>query len=169
MLNPTEYGDEVVLNLVANLLEVDICVIPAFRESSIHQSLGVTVIKCMKETVHKPIFLAAFSESDFLSPHYQSVFPRTENNDLIRRISLPLPAPSLPPPQVFEDRSFSSLPLSLGPLEDEVFVLTEENINDVPIVVTDDPSRAASLHPEHFQRTRSGERKRRTRTRLVRK
>ena len=68
MLNPTEYGDEVVLNLVANLLEVDICVCP---------SLGVTVIKCMKETVHKPIFLAAFSESDFLSPNYQSVFPRT--------------------------------------------------------------------------------------------
>ena len=71
MLNPTEYGNEVVLNLVANLLEVDICVIPAFRESSIHSSLGVTVIKFMKETVHKPIFLAAFSESDFVSPNYR--------------------------------------------------------------------------------------------------
>ena len=93
----SEYGDEVVLNLVANLLEVDICIIPAFRESSIHQSLGVTIIKCMKDTVHKPLFLAAFSESDFISPHYQSVFPRTESNDLIRRCSLPLPPPSLPP------------------------------------------------------------------------
>ena len=129
MLNPTEYGDEVVLNLAANLLEVDICVIPVFRESAIHQSLGVSVIKCLKETVHKPLFLAAFSESDFISPHYQSVFPRSENNDLIGRISLPLPSPSLPPPE------------SLAPLEDEVFVLTEENINDVPIVVTDDHSR----------------------------
>ena len=90
MLIPTEYRDEVVLNLVANLLEVDICIIPAFRESSIHQSLGVTIIKCMKDTVHKPLFLAAFSESDFISPHYQSVFPRTESNDLIRRCSLPV-------------------------------------------------------------------------------
>ena len=55
-----EYGDKVVLNLVTNLLEVDICFIPAFRESSIHQSLRVSVIKCMKKTVHMPLFLAAF-------------------------------------------------------------------------------------------------------------
>ena len=85
MLNPTEYGDEVVLNLVANLLEVDICVIPAFRESSIHPSLGVTVIKFMKETVHKPIFLAAFSESDFVSPNYREHFQRTRSGERKRR------------------------------------------------------------------------------------
>ena len=131
MLNPTEYGDEVVLNLAANLLEVDICVIPVFRESAIHQSLGVSVIKCLKETVHKPLFLAAFSESDFISPHYQSVFPRSENNDLIGRISLPLPSPSLPPPESLAPSSLPP-PESLAPLEDEVFVLTE---------VTDDHSR----------------------------
>ena len=67
MLIPTEYGDEVVLNLVANLLEVDIYIIPAFRESSIHQSLGVTIIKCMKDTVHKRLYFLLHSRSQILS------------------------------------------------------------------------------------------------------
>ena len=34
MLDPNEWGDEVVLNIASNLLEVDIKIIPAFQESS---------------------------------------------------------------------------------------------------------------------------------------
>ena len=62
-----EWGDEVFIHLAANVLSLDIIVIPAFRESSIQQGLGITVIKCFEKPHHKPVFLFCFSESDFKS------------------------------------------------------------------------------------------------------
>ena len=38
------YGDQVALTLASNVLGVDIVIIPAFRESSVHPGLGITVI-----------------------------------------------------------------------------------------------------------------------------
>ena len=78
-----EWGDEIFLHLAVNVLSLDVIVIPAFRESSIRQGLGITVIK----PHHKPVFLFCFSESDFYSPHYQSVRPNREENVLLTFLS----------------------------------------------------------------------------------
>ena len=45
MLQVGVFGDEAALNLASNVLSVDIAVITAFRESSIHQGFAITVIK----------------------------------------------------------------------------------------------------------------------------
>ena len=76
MLNPTTWGDEVVLSLASNLLELDINIIPAFRESGFDPVSGVTTIKPLVCAKHQAIHLFHFSESDFTSAHYESVFPR---------------------------------------------------------------------------------------------
>ena len=47
MLRDGEWADMVVLHLTASVLGVDIVLIPAFRESSIHQGLGRTVIRAL--------------------------------------------------------------------------------------------------------------------------
>ena len=95
MLNPSEWGDEVVLNIAAYILQVDIIIIPAFKESGINQ--GVTIIKCLQETRHHPLFLFCFSESDFSPAHYVSVFPKSESNDLLTRFSCPRSVPPFIP------------------------------------------------------------------------
>ena len=77
-----QVGDEAALNLASNVLSVDIAVITAFRESSIHKGFGITVIKALERPKHEPLFLFLFSESDFFTPHYQSVRPITEDNVL---------------------------------------------------------------------------------------
>ena len=90
MIDPNEWGDEIVLNLVSNLLEVVINVIPAFRESSCNQDKGFTIISPLNSAKHDPLFLFAFSDSDFSSAHYTSIFPKTVN-------FLPPPPPSFHP------------------------------------------------------------------------
>ena len=77
-----QVGDEAALNLASNVLSVDIAVITAIRESSIHKGFGITVIKALERPKHEPLFLFLFSESDFFTPHYQSVRPITEDNVL---------------------------------------------------------------------------------------
>ena len=52
MLQLGVYGDEVALTLASNVLGVDIVIIPAFRESSVHPGLGITVIKSIKTRSH---------------------------------------------------------------------------------------------------------------------
>ena len=68
MLNPKEWGDETVLVLASELLQVDIQIIPAFGE--------VVIIKSSSESSNKqPLYLFHFSEVDFYSSYYQSVLP----------------------------------------------------------------------------------------------
>ena len=75
-----EWADMIALNLTASVLGIDIVVIPCFRESSIHQGLGLTVIRALEKPRYDPVFLFYFSETDFASAHYQSIRPREENN-----------------------------------------------------------------------------------------
>ena len=88
MLDPTTWGDEVVLALASNLLELDIKIIPAFRESGLEPVSGVTTIKPLLPAKHPSIHLFHFSESDFKSAHYQSVFPRTEDDFEVTDMSI---------------------------------------------------------------------------------
>ena len=61
MLNPTTWGDEVVLALASNLLELDIKIIPAFHESGLEPVSGVITIKLLVCAKHQ-------------------VFPRSDDN-----------------------------------------------------------------------------------------
>ena len=73
MTNLNAWDDEVVLQLASNLLEVDIHIIAAFP--SLHNN-GVTIIKPVDVTSQKqPLYLFLFTENDFESAHYQSVWP----------------------------------------------------------------------------------------------
>ena len=85
MLDPNEWGDEVVLNIASNLLEVDIKIIPAFQESSCNE--GFTIIKPLNDAKHDPLFLFVFSESDFKTAHYESVYPKTENDVILTSVT----------------------------------------------------------------------------------
>ena len=125
MLNQNEWGDEVVLVLASNILQVDIHVIPAFRESSCNHS-GIIIVKSSSDTSNKqPLFLFHFSDSDFSPAHYQSIKPS-------------LPA-SLPPEIAVTEV------INFHDQQDQLvseFELTEESIRNVQIVITDDqPSR----------------------------
>ena len=116
MLDPTTWGDEVVLSLASNLLELDIIIIPAFREAGLDPVSGVTTIKPLVPPKHQAIHLFQFFESDFISAHYESVFPRTEDDCEVTEMSIP-PA--------FE-------------LTDEISSMTEEDIRNCQFLITDE-------------------------------
>ena len=50
----------------------------------LRQGPGLTVIRPLTAIKHKPLFLFAYSESDFYSPHYGSVWPNNNKSDLSR-------------------------------------------------------------------------------------
>ena len=132
MLDPHEWGDEIVLSLASNLLELDIVIIPAFRESSCDQVSGVTTIKPLISAKHQPIHLFCFSDSDFISPHYQSVWPRSEHD---------IPSPSSLHPTIdFEVADVDLTEETSIMTEEDIrnceFVMTEESIRDFHVVVT---------------------------------
>ena len=154
MLNPNEWGDEIVLNLASNLWSVDIVVVPAFKESSHDQGPGLTVIRPLTAIKHKPLFLFAYSESDFYSPHYESVWPNNNESDLSRyllRLSTYDP-PALPPavsPCILPDENTEEIPIMLESPEFSVPVgigssslteLTEEDFSSIQYVIADSHS-----------------------------
>ena len=80
-----------VLALASNLLELDIIIIPAFRKASLDpvSVSGVTTIKPLVGAKHQAIHLFQFLESDFISAHYESVFPRTDDDFEVTDMSIP--------------------------------------------------------------------------------
>ena len=84
VLQDRTWGDEVFLWQVAsNILQVDLIIIPCFRESSVHQGLGFTLIKSFERPKHLPLYLFSFSESDFNPAHYISVLPNNPKENVI--------------------------------------------------------------------------------------
>ena len=124
MLDPTTWGDEVVLSLASNLLEVDIIIIPAFRESG-DQVSGVTTVKPLIHAKHQSIHLFHFSECDFISPHYESVFPRSDDDLEV----------SIPPS--FEVREEISI-MTEEDLRNCQSILDDQSIRDIQVVVSTD-------------------------------
>ena len=88
MFNDGCWGDEVFLHLASNILQADLVIVPAFRESSVHQGLGFTLIKSFDKPKHEPMYLFVFSESDFSPAHYQSIRPNQEENVILTNGSL---------------------------------------------------------------------------------
>ena len=71
------WGDEVFLWQVAsNILQVDLIIIPCFRESSVHQGLGFTLIKSFERPKHLPLYLFSFWNLT-LTRHITSVYYQT--------------------------------------------------------------------------------------------
>ena len=119
MSGPNEWGDDVALALASNVLGVDIILIPAFKESAQNRDLGITIIWCIKKTKHEPLYLFYYSESDFSSPHFQSIFPRSSDN-VVKQYLVQN-----------DDRG------SLTDSASVVVNLTEESLQDIPIVMDD--------------------------------
>ena len=74
------WGDDVFLQLTSNILQVDLVIIPAFKETAVHQGFGFTLITSFKKPSLGPLYLFHFSEGDFESPHYQSIRPKSAEN-----------------------------------------------------------------------------------------
>ena len=128
--NPSEYGDEVVLNLASNLLSLNIIIVPAFKESGVYTGLGITLIKPLDTPKHPPVILFYYSDSDFVSPHYQSVRPRSEVNVLRTFLTETDGSQAM-----IQDTFSTSLDVSdrgLGPK------LTVENFDNIPVMLDND-------------------------------
>merc|ERR1712088_706089 len=85
-------GDQVVLQVAANLFQRQIVILPVFWSAAHLPSLGITLISPSSKTTKSPtktstsssaLFLQYFSESRFLTPHYQSVRPKNGENQLV--------------------------------------------------------------------------------------
>ena len=136
MLQLGVYGDQVALTLASNVLGVDIVIIPAFRESSFHPGLGISVIKSIKKPQHDPLYIFLFSESDFKEPHYQSVRPVDDNNVLVTFLK-----------ENLEIRDCNMT-------ESSRLEITEESLDNIPIDVIDESHQlwsSVEVSQESFQ------------------
>ena len=85
-------GDQVVLQAAANLFQRQIVILPVFWSAAHLPSLGITLISpsskspSMTSSSRSALFLQYFSESRFLTPHYQSVRPKPGDNHLVESL-----------------------------------------------------------------------------------
>merc|ERR1712004_296091 len=85
-------GDQVVLQVAANLFQRQIVILPVFWSAAHLPSLGITLISPTSRSPSKTsssrsaLFLQYFSESRFLTPHYQSVRPKAGENQLVESL-----------------------------------------------------------------------------------
>ena len=71
------YGDQICLQILANLLERDIVYIPVHERSATIIGQYCLIISDTKETGNIPISLLWFEESEFGIGHYQSIVPNS--------------------------------------------------------------------------------------------
>jgi len=86
-------GDQVILQAAANLFQRQIVILPVFWSAAHLPSLGITLISPSSKTSKSPtktstsssdaLFVQYYSESRFLTPHYQSVRPKKGQNHLV--------------------------------------------------------------------------------------
>jgi len=89
MVQEGTMGDQVILQAAANLFQRQIVILPVFWSAAHLPSLGITLISPSSKTTSKTttsssaLFLQYYSESRFLTPHYQSVRPKPGQNHLV--------------------------------------------------------------------------------------
>merc|ERR1712212_911639 len=92
MVQEGTMGDQVILQAAANLFQRQIVILPVFWSAAHLPSLGITLISPSSKTTSSPnktitsssaLFLQYYSESRFLTPHYQSVRPKPGQNHLV--------------------------------------------------------------------------------------
>merc|ERR1712018_768674 len=89
-------GDQVILQAAANLFQRQIVILPVFWSAAHLPSLGITLISPSSKTSKSPtktstsssdaLFVQYYSESRFLTPHYQSVRPKKGQNHLVNTL-----------------------------------------------------------------------------------
>merc|ERR1719435_501404 len=80
-------GDQVILQTAANLFKRDIVIIPVFWDASHLAGLGVTLVSPSTSSPSlPPLSLQYYSESRFLTPHYQSIRPLPGHNHILTSI-----------------------------------------------------------------------------------
>ena len=83
MKENSEYGDQIFLQLAANVLNRDIVIIPVFRDQAHIQASGFSMITSSSQNQQVPLFVLQFSDARFKDPHYQSIRPRPNIENLI--------------------------------------------------------------------------------------
>ena len=60
MMKDGYWGDDVFLQLTSNILEIDLVIVPAFKETAVHQGLGFTLVTSFKKPSHGPLSVSLF-------------------------------------------------------------------------------------------------------------
>ena len=79
----SEYGDQIFLQLTANVLNRDIIIIPVFRDQAHIQASGFSIINSASTNHQVPLFLLQFSDARFSDPHYQSIRPSSNLENIV--------------------------------------------------------------------------------------
>ena len=135
MSDPNEWGDDVALQLASNVLRVDIVLITAFHESAVHKDLGLTIIKSQEKSIPEPLYLFYYSESDFSSAHFQSIFPRCADNVVktyLTSLTPSLTEESLQDIPIVLDSQYSQLEISNEPFQSTRVVISS-SVGENPV------------------------------------
>ena len=74
------YGDEIFLQLASNILNRDIVIIPVFKDQAHVQQMEIKIVRSATVNRNEQLFLLAYTESRFVSPHYQSIRPEASRD-----------------------------------------------------------------------------------------
>ena len=70
------FGDQIFLQSTANVLSSNIYIFSAIKDSSIDRLNGYSKIEPIVPAMNEDIYLFLFNESDFKTPHYESIFKK---------------------------------------------------------------------------------------------
>ena len=105
MMKEGTYGDQVFLQVCSIVLSSNIYIFSCIKESAIHnKETGVTLIKPLQDAMNDPIYIFFYSESDFVNPHFESIYPHGSPtflegiDDVTTAPPVPIVAPVPAPP-----------------------------------------------------------------------
>ena len=84
------FGDQIFLHSTANVLSSNIYIFSAIKDSLTDRLNGYTKIEPIVPAMNEDIYLFLFNESDFKTPHYESIF-RKEGFKMPPPIEMALP------------------------------------------------------------------------------
>ena len=88
MANDFVYADQVFIQIAAELLNRPFVLVTVHKESGDNKSGKILITP--QTSIGNPLYFLYFTESKFLSPHYQSIRPLVEDHSVIQRQKLPI-------------------------------------------------------------------------------
>ena len=83
MANDCVYADQVFIQIAAELLNRPFVLVTVHKESGDNNSGKILITP--QTSIGNPLYFLYFTESKFLSPHYQSIRPLVEDDSVIQR------------------------------------------------------------------------------------
>ena len=83
MANDFVYADKVFIQIAAELLNRPFVLVTVHKESGDNKSGKILITP--QTSIGNPLYFLYFTESKFLSPHYQSIRPLVEDDSVIQR------------------------------------------------------------------------------------